>query len=256
MRPSRRAAWHACEKERFTRGRPAFSQGRLATATRRHRVGKGARFAPCPRGPSDVGTAGRRLCAARRVAVITRQVLTVLWCPCSVFRFPARKILRCCPAADAMPTTCRRRAARCTPMRSARRTRMPDPAHRRRAPRRRCRRCRGDHRRGDSPLTDPFLIALKAPVHQWSLAVERVRLCRRGGGAGRWRQSRYIAEDAAELVQVDYEPLDRGHRSDGRLRQIGAAAASGVQDQRDFGPQFRLWRHRRRLRRRRCPASR
>jgi len=56
-------------------------------------------------------------------------------------------------------------------------------------------------------LTDPFLIALKQPVHQWSLAVERVRYV---GEAVALvvAESRYVAEDAAELVQVDYEPMD------------------------------------------------
>jgi 2-furoyl-CoA dehydrogenase large subunit len=56
-------------------------------------------------------------------------------------------------------------------------------------------------------LTDPFLIALKQPVHQWSLAVERVRYV---GEAVALvvADTRYIAEDAAELVEVDYEPLD------------------------------------------------
>src|ERR1700730_5110667 len=54
-------------------------------------------------------------------------------------------------------------------------------------------------------LTDPFLIALKQPVHQWSLAVERVRYA---GEAVALvvAESRYVAEDAAELVQVDYAP--------------------------------------------------
>ncbi len=56
-------------------------------------------------------------------------------------------------------------------------------------------------------LTDPFLIALKQPVHQWSLAVERVRYV---GEAVALvvAESRYVAEDAAELVQVDYEPVE------------------------------------------------
>ncbi len=55
-------------------------------------------------------------------------------------------------------------------------------------------------------LTDPFLIALKQPVHQWSLAVERVRYV---GEAVALvvAENRYIAEDAAELVAIDYEPL-------------------------------------------------
>src|SRR5712671_3577651 len=55
-------------------------------------------------------------------------------------------------------------------------------------------------------LTDPFLIALKEPVHQWPLAVERVRYV---GEAVALvvAESRYVAEDAAELVQVDYEQV-------------------------------------------------
>ena len=56
-------------------------------------------------------------------------------------------------------------------------------------------------------LSDPFLIALKAPVNQWSLAVERVRY------VGEpvvlvVADTRYLAEDAADLVRVDYEPLE------------------------------------------------
>jgi 2-furoyl-CoA dehydrogenase large subunit len=60
----------------------------------------------------------------------------------------------------------------------------------------------GEHVR---KLTDPFLIALKQPVHQWSLAVKQVRHV---GEAVALvvAESRYVAEDAAELVEVDYEP--------------------------------------------------
>jgi 2-furoyl-CoA dehydrogenase large subunit len=55
-------------------------------------------------------------------------------------------------------------------------------------------------------LSEPFLGAVKTPVQQWSLAVERVRY------VGEpvvlvVAESRYIAEDAAELVVIDYEPL-------------------------------------------------
>src|SRR3977135_2453044 len=55
-------------------------------------------------------------------------------------------------------------------------------------------------------LSDPFLIALKAPVHQWSLAVERVRYVGEPV-ALIVADTRYLAEDAADLVRVDYEPL-------------------------------------------------
>ena len=52
-------------------------------------------------------------------------------------------------------------------------------------------------------LSDPFLVALKAPVHQWSLAVGRVRY------VGEpvvliVAENRYLAEDAADLVRIEY----------------------------------------------------
>ncbi len=56
-------------------------------------------------------------------------------------------------------------------------------------------------------LSDPFLIALKAPVHQWSLAVERVRYVGEPVALV-VAETRYLAEDAAELVRIDYEPLE------------------------------------------------
>ena len=56
-------------------------------------------------------------------------------------------------------------------------------------------------------LSDPFLIALKASVNQWSLAVERVRYVGEPVALV-VAESRYLAEDAAELVAIDYEPLE------------------------------------------------
>src|SRR5436190_1292014 len=56
-------------------------------------------------------------------------------------------------------------------------------------------------------LSDPFLIALKAPIDQWSLAVERVRYVGEPVALV-VAESRYVAEDAAELVTIDYEPLE------------------------------------------------
>ena len=56
-------------------------------------------------------------------------------------------------------------------------------------------------------LSDPFLIALKAPVDQWSLAVERVRYVGEPVALV-VADNRYLAEDAAELVRIDYEPLE------------------------------------------------
>jgi 2-furoyl-CoA dehydrogenase large subunit len=50
-------------------------------------------------------------------------------------------------------------------------------------------------------LSDPFLIALKAPIDQWSLAVERVRYVGEPVALV-VADTRYVAEDAAELVSV------------------------------------------------------
>ena len=55
-------------------------------------------------------------------------------------------------------------------------------------------------------LSDPFLIALKAPVHQWSLAVERVRYVGEPVAAV-VAESRYLAEDAADLLRIEYREL-------------------------------------------------
>jgi 2-furoyl-CoA dehydrogenase large subunit len=56
-------------------------------------------------------------------------------------------------------------------------------------------------------LSDPFLAAVKTPVQQWSLAVERVRYVGEPVALV-VAESRYIAEDAAELVTIDYAPLE------------------------------------------------
>ncbi len=56
-------------------------------------------------------------------------------------------------------------------------------------------------------LSDPFLAAVKTPVQQWALAVERVRYVGEPVALV-VAESRYIAEDAGELVTVDYAPLE------------------------------------------------
>jgi 2-furoyl-CoA dehydrogenase large subunit len=56
-------------------------------------------------------------------------------------------------------------------------------------------------------LSDPFLAAIKAPVLQWALAVERVRYVGEPVALV-VAESRYIAEDGAELVEIDYAPLE------------------------------------------------
>lgn len=55
-------------------------------------------------------------------------------------------------------------------------------------------------------ISDAFLVALKQPINQWSLAVDRVRYVGEPV-ALIVATSRYEAEDAAELVRVSYERL-------------------------------------------------
>ncbi len=55
-------------------------------------------------------------------------------------------------------------------------------------------------------LSDPFLLAVKEPVPQWSLAAERVRYFGEPVAVV-LASNRYLAEDAATAVEIDYEPL-------------------------------------------------
>ena len=104
-------------------------------------------------------------------------------------------------------------------------------------------------------LSDPFLIALKAPMHQWSLAVERVRYVGEPV-AFVVAETRYLAEDAAELVRIDYEPLEAVIDPLAACDKSAPLLHARSQDQRDFGPQVFLRRHQARVRagRRACRA--
>jgi 2-furoyl-CoA dehydrogenase large subunit len=55
-------------------------------------------------------------------------------------------------------------------------------------------------------ISDPFMTAVKVPVQQWALAVERVRYVGEPVALV-VADNRYLAEDAAELVAIAYEPL-------------------------------------------------
>lgn len=55
-------------------------------------------------------------------------------------------------------------------------------------------------------LTDPFLVAVKAKVDQWSLAVDNVRYVGEPVALV-LAESRYLAEDGADLVEIEYEKL-------------------------------------------------
>ena len=88
-------------------------------------------------------------------------------------------------------------------------------------------------------LSDPFLIALKAPIDQWSLAVERVRYVGEPVALV-IAESRYVAEDAAELVTIDYEPLEAVIDPQAACRASRPASPRASQEQRDFDPQILL----------------
>ncbi len=83
-------------------------------------------------------------------------------------------------------------------------------------------------------LSDPFMAAVKTPVQQWTLAVERVRYVGEPVALV-VAESRYLAEDAAELVTIDYAAARCGDRSARRVQEFGAASASASQDQRNLG---------------------
>ena len=55
-------------------------------------------------------------------------------------------------------------------------------------------------------LSNPFLAPVKTPVQQWSLAVERARYVGEPVALV-VAESRYVAEDAAELVEIEYAAL-------------------------------------------------
>src|SRR5579863_6273957 len=55
-------------------------------------------------------------------------------------------------------------------------------------------------------LSDPFLVAVKEPVPLWSLAAERVRYFGEPVAVV-LASNRYLAEDAAAAVDIDYETL-------------------------------------------------
>ncbi len=56
-------------------------------------------------------------------------------------------------------------------------------------------------------LTDPYLVIVKQPLDEWSLAVGRVRYTGQPVAVVLARD-RYLAEDALEHIRVDYRPLD------------------------------------------------
>ncbi|HUK57933.1 MAG TPA: xanthine dehydrogenase family protein molybdopterin-binding subunit, partial [Stellaceae bacterium] len=86
-------------------------------------------------------------------------------------------------------------------------------------------------------LTDPFLVAVKAPIPQWSLAVERVRFVGEPVAVV-LASDRYRAEDAGEKLDVEYERLpavvDPGSAIAPGAPLVHADAGSNVVSERHF----------------------
>ena len=86
-------------------------------------------------------------------------------------------------------------------------------------------------------ISEPFLIVLRQPMHQWGLAVEKVRyvgepvVCVVAS-------DRYLAEDAVGLIEVDYEPLppiiDEEAATEDGAPMVHEAMGSNVASTRDF----------------------
>ena len=86
-------------------------------------------------------------------------------------------------------------------------------------------------------LTDPFIMVLKLPLDQWSLAVDRVRFV---GEAVALvvAEDRYKAEDALEYIQVNYNPLPAAIDPEAAARDgaplVHEAAGTNLVSVRDF----------------------
>jgi len=86
-------------------------------------------------------------------------------------------------------------------------------------------------------ISDPFLIVLRQPMHQWALAVEKVRyvgepvVCVVA-------LDRYRAEDALALIDVEYEVLkaivDQEEATDAGAPMVHEAMGSNVASTREF----------------------
>ena len=66
--------------------------------------------------------------------------------------------------------------------------------------------------------TKPFSVGVTAPIHYYCAATDRVRFVGEPVAVV-VAKNRYLAEDAADLVRVDYDPLPDGRRSRARARR-------------------------------------
>ena len=86
-------------------------------------------------------------------------------------------------------------------------------------------------------LTEPFLIVLRVPLDQWSLAVDRVRFVGESVVVV-IAEDRYLAEDALEYIDVKYRPIEAvigtmDATKDG-APLVHEAAGTNVVSRRDF----------------------
>ncbi|MDH3234560.1 MAG: molybdopterin-dependent oxidoreductase, partial [Alphaproteobacteria bacterium] len=86
-------------------------------------------------------------------------------------------------------------------------------------------------------LSDPFLVVLRAPLHQWSLAVERVRYVGEPVAVV-LAEDRYLAEDALDAVEVKYSELpvaiDLEDAAKDGAPLVHEAAGTNLVSKRDF----------------------
>jgi 2-furoyl-CoA dehydrogenase large subunit len=73
----------------------------------------------------------------------------------------------------------------------------------------------------------PFVVGVKAPMEMWALALERVRYVGEPVAVV-VAESRYLAEDAADLITVDYQQLDPVTSIDAAIRPDAPILHDGV----------------------------
>jgi 2-furoyl-CoA dehydrogenase large subunit len=87
------------------------------------------------------------------------------------------------------------------------------------------------------PWSKPFVVGVKAPMEMWALAMDKVRYVGEPVAVV-IAESRYLAEDAADLVTVDYEPLAAVVAIEDAIRAdapvLHEAAGSNVVSDRSF----------------------
>ncbi len=86
-------------------------------------------------------------------------------------------------------------------------------------------------------LTEPFLIVLRVPLDQWSLAVDRVRFVGEAVAVV-IAEDRYLAEDALDHIEIKYNPIEAVIKTMDAAQEdavlVHPAAGTNVVSRRDF----------------------